>query len=250
MTNCLLTFRSFLIITVLSSVNLLAVPPVFATTICGDLPESKLRLFSVDLERTERRVVTQEEMDLIAAKVGISADHRAAHPLILIVAEFGMQVAVEHRTVEVKSDQGALFCDSPKTVDVGIGIFPRKLLLMRQAADDRCVRQVMLDHYAVHSHEIDRQVQMFISEHREELAKRLSEVKKTPAQDRSSAIKGVEAGLWSALRSMFPDMLRRAENSRQEVDVPTRLEEIRNSCGGSIRELERTLSLPQLGKRA
>jgi hypothetical protein len=189
-------------------------------------------------------------MDRVAAAGKVSAEARAAHPLMLIIAELGVQVRVKHRTVAVRNNVGTVYCDAPISVDLGVGTFGRKLILLREAAADSCVRQALRHHYEEHSRALDEKAEEFVHHRYQELAARLHELKETPHPNRKAAIRAFEAGLRSFLPTTIDMLEAEIDHLRGALDTPQRLEELRNACGGRIREMEHDLDRGITGERA
>jgi hypothetical protein len=229
--------------------SLLIAGSASAGQVCRDLPESKLRLYSAHPIKTEEHLATRSEMDRIALEIGVSAAARAAHPLMLIATELGTQVSVLHRTIQALNRGEPAYCDAPKSVEFGLSIVGRKVLLEETAAADPCVRSALLEHEAEHSRALYRAIKVFIRQRREELAARLRELKQTPAPDRASATNALEADLKSFLVTMVQPFKNEMERSRAGVDTPERLEELRNACGGKVRKMEQELTTPHADDR-
>ena len=240
--------EALLLIMPLLIMLLLPVGSGFAAPACQNLPESKLRLHSAPPIKAEEQSATRSEMGRIALEVSVSAVAQAAHPLMLIINELGTQVSVRHRTIETLSDGELAYCDAPKSVEFRLGIVGRKVFLEEHAAADPCVRRALLEHEAEHRRALDKSVNTFLQQRREELVERRRELKQTPAPDRASAINALEAGLKSFFVTMVRDFKNDMERSREGVDTPRRLQKLRNACGGKVRELEQQLTAPTSGR--
>ena len=193
--------------------------------------------------------VTRAELDRLAVKIGVSAAERALHPLMLMTANIDAHVTVQNRAIQVTGGTAPAYCDAPTMVAIAFGVVGRNAFLLREAADDRCVRHTLLDHYAEHSRALDKQVELFIREQRWNIGVRLEKLKQTAAPDPVSANKEFEVGLWPVLKDMiqqFKDQMRDSrQKSRNEIDSAEKLDKLRSACGGKIRKIERSLTAPE-----
>jgi hypothetical protein len=243
-----LNVQPLLLIARLLLMVLVPVRPAFSALACRNLPESTLRLHSAQPIETEEQSATLSEMDRIALEIGVSAAAQAAHPLMLIINELGTQVSVRHRTIGTRGDGELAYCDAPKSVEFALGLVGREVFLEEHAAADPCVRNVLLEHDAEHHRALRKAIEVFVERRREELLARLQELKRTPAPDRASAINTLESGLKSFIVTMVKEFKDDMERSREDVDTPRRLQELRNACGGKVRELEQQLTTRTPGR--
>jgi hypothetical protein len=235
---------TLLIIATLIAVLLISCSASVALT-CQDFPISKLRLLSTQPRGTDEYLITRGEMDRIAAEIGVSATERAVHPLMLMTAEIDTHIAVQNRIIEIGNGKGPAYCDAPTSVAVAFGVVKRNVFLLREAAAEPCVRHALLEHYAEHSRALDREVELFIHQRREDLGMRLRELKQTAATDRVSANRAFEAGLWSRLREFLKEFKQERVRARpkidQEIDSVERLNKLRDACAGRVHEMEQKL---------
>ncbi len=236
------------LLSIASLMTLLLSYSACADPTCPDLPSSTLRLFSMH-PKIDEYVVTLSEMDRIAAEIGMSAKERALHPLMLMTAEIDAHVAVQNRTIEVGSGDGLAYCDAPTSVAVAFGVVGRKVFLLQDAAAEPCVRHALLDHYAEHSSAFDGEVQVFIRQRREEIGRRLRELKQTAAPDPVPANSAFEADLWSIVRDMIAQFKTQMKNSQQragdKIDSVKQISKLRNACGGKVHEMEQKFTTPK-----
>ena len=225
--------------------------PATAAPSCEDAWEaSSFRLIPTHPSATEERTATREEMDRIAAQIGATAEMRAAHPLMLIVAQAGTHVEVAHRLIARRDADGdAYVCDVPSAVVVVMGAFKRRVILHKEAAANSCVRKALLDHMARHSQVLDQKIDVFIDEHRDELARGVEALTQKAAVDEPSASQAFEAGLAALVGPVYRQFEVEIERSRLEADTPEALAQLRAACGGKLRELEWEVSGPA-SKRA
>lgn len=224
--------------------------PTSAAPVCRDLPATELRIFYAQPPKSPELSMTKAEMDRLADADKISAEARAAHPLMLIVAELGAKVHVEHRTIAVRYDGATAYCDAPTSVDLGLGTFGRKVVLWREAAADSCVKQALLRHYEEHSRALDNKTEDFVHQRYQEFALGLRDLKYKPYPDRQTAVRGFETGLRAFLRTMINRFDAEIDRSRRDIDTAERLEALRNACGARIREMEHQLDQGIIEKRA
>jgi hypothetical protein len=203
---------------------------------------SSFRLVAVHETALEEQSATREEMDRIASQVDVPAAVRAIHPLMLILAQAGVHVETTHRTIKVRGPaQEMYFCDVPTSIVVRLGVFKHHLILYRDAAQDTCVRAVLLDHYREHSHVLDETIDRFIDEHRVKFADALHDLTQQTAPDPASATEKLEAGLASTIGALYRKFELQVEQSRLVADTPAALGELRKACDGKLHRLEQEL---------
>jgi hypothetical protein len=217
-----------------------------AAPTCNDTPDgSSFHLIAIHETAFEEQSATPEEMDVIAAKVRAPAEARKAHPLMLILAQAGSDVELEHQPLELRDANGnAFFCDAPTSIVVHLGVFKRRVILYHDAAGDACVRSALLDHYLQHSHVLDEVIDQFVDEHRARFAGALYDLTQKTAPDPGSAIQNLEAGLASLIGSLYREFESEVERTRMAADTPAELEKLRLACGGKLQRLEREFGLP------
>jgi hypothetical protein len=169
---------------------------------------------------------------------------------MLIVAELGAEVRVEHRTIKSGDTSGVTYCDAPTEVNVGFGSYKRTAILWRSAASDGCVRDALLKHYEQHRHAFDATVRRFVLEWQPELQSRLETLKSTAYPDRAAAIAGFEQGLRSLLAGITGLLEEALDRSREEIDRQPHLEELRRQCDGKLRDMEDAVTRPGGAQRA
>lgn len=215
---------------------------------CGNLSASKLRVIPERASGIEEYVVSRNQMDRLAIKLGISKAERQVHPLMLMAVDIDAHVAVQHEPTEVRNDNRPIYCETPISVVVAFGVVKRRVYLLRQAATDHCIKHALLDHYAQHSQALDREVALFVQKKRKEIDTQLRELKQRTTADQAPAQQTFKAGLWSIIRNVVEEFKQDMSNERprisREVDSTKRLNELRNACGGGVREMEQILYNP------
>ena len=212
-----------------------------ATPSCADVSDAlTVGLVAAHPTTTEELTATREEMDAIAVQIGATSEMRNAHPLLLIVAQAGTHVEIAHRVIERQDAQGVAYvCDVPRSVDVIIGAFKRRVILHREAAADGCIRQALLDHMAQHSRVLDAHIDLFVDEHRDELAREIQALTHRAAADEATATHAFETGVAALVGSLYRQFEAEVEQSRLEADTPQALEQLGQACGERLRRLER-----------
>ena len=208
---------------------------------CTDVRDAlRVTLVAAHPTTTEELTATREEMDSIAAQIGATPEMVSAHPLLLIVAQAGTHVEIAHRVIERQDAQGVAYvCDVPRSVDVIIGAFKRRVILQREAAADSCIRQALLDHMAQHSRVLDAHIDLFVDEHRDELAREIQALTRRAAADEATATHAFETGVAALVGPLYRQFEAKVESSRLEADTPEAVEQLGQACGESLRRLER-----------
>jgi hypothetical protein len=217
-----------------------------ATPTCDAAADgSSFRLVAVHETALEEQSATLDEMNLIASKVGMPAELREAHPLMLIIARAGVDIELEHRPIELRNtDENVSFCDVPVSIVVRLGVFKRRVILHRGAAQDTCVRAALLDHYRQHSQVLDETIDRFVGEHRAKLVHALYDLTQKIAPDPISAGENLEAGMAALVGDLYREFGLEIEKSRLLPDTPAALGELRKACDGRLHRLEQELGAP------
>lgn len=222
-----------------------------AATVCDYPAEgSTFHLVAVHPTAAEEQTATREEMDGIAARIGVSDTVREVHPMMLLTAQAGTNVELDNRPIQGHDAAGkSYFCDVPFSIIITIGAFKQTIFLYQEAAATPCVRDALLRHQRQHSQLLDAAIESFVNEHRDALDQHIRELMRKTTPDALSATKALEAGLASLLSRLYRDFQIAVERSREEADSPSALDQLRNACDGKMRQLEREFSAPH-GRRA
>ncbi len=233
-----------------SLVVLVAAHAAAAASACDDAARTApVRLVAAHSTANEEQTATQQEMDDIADQLGASRAIREAHPLMLSVAQAGAHVELDHHTIVGHDPEDrAYVCDVPTSVTVIIGAFKTRVILDRNAADAPCVRKALVEHHIQHSHTLDAKIDLFVDEHRDSIANNVRELMRTPKQGREPATQAFEAGIAALVGGLYREFESVIEQSRQEVDTPSELNQLREACDGQVKQLERELVKPE-GRR-
>lgn len=108
-TKCRLVLAFAMAVIVLVSAS---ARPVGASPTCDDLvPSSTFCLIAAHPTETGEITATRGQMNEAAARIGTAAAARDAHPLMLITAQAGLHVELDHRPIEGRNAAGdAYFC--------------------------------------------------------------------------------------------------------------------------------------------
>jgi hypothetical protein len=221
-----------------------------AATACRNVPASTLRLYTVWPAATEEVSASYDEIDRIARDLDLPAARRAIHPLMLITIQVDTHVAITPRILELHGDGGMLYCNAPTVVAVGFGVIRQRIVLVDTAAAVPCVRGALLAHAAEHSRALNSEVETYVRQIREEFRARVKELKQTPAPDPPSAVKAFSSGLATFLFNLVVRFKAQAKPMQDALDTPSRLEELRNACGGKVRQMEQELNSSSDNRRA
>jgi hypothetical protein len=211
----------------------LAVPfNAVASGLCTGLPASKLEVFDVKAPGVEVQKVPPEQLDQKVQPEIIGARHTTVLSASNVVAFF----EITHRMVP--RDDGSV-CDAPKLVRIGFGSSRRTAFLTEAAADDKCVREEMLNHEAAHTRAFDSIVDQFIDERQPSFERAMIALKQTPAPNAEIASarwnEGLQLIVTQAKQQLMIDLL---AASAQVDDSPV-LAALDAACGGKVRELGR-----------
>jgi hypothetical protein len=221
-----------------------------AAVACRNAPVSTLRIYTVWPAATEEVSASYGEIDRIARHLDLPAARRAIHPLMLITIQIDTHVAITPRILELQSDGEMLYCNAPTVVAIGFGVIRRRIFLADTAAAVPCVRGVLLAHAAEHSRALNSEVETYIRQTREEFRARVKELKRTPAPDPTSAVKAFNSGLATFLFDLVERFKAQTEPMQEAIDTPSRLEALRNACGGKVRQMEQELISPSDNRHA
>jgi len=125
-----------------------------------------------------------------------------------------------------------------------LSAFKDKLVLYRDAATAPCVKEALLEHHVQHRRSLDAHIDKFVNQHRDGFAREIGKLMRKTAPDKETSIQAFEGGLASLLGGLYRVFEPAIERSRQDVDTPTALAQLRSSCGGRLHELEREITVP------
>ena len=219
-----------------------------AADVCDDAARAApVRLVAEHPTSSDEQGVTRDDMGHIADQLGASSAIREAHPLMLSIAEVGTQVEIDHRTISANdpnpNHQGYV-CDVPTSVVVIVGAFKGRIILNREAAAVSCVRDVLLEHHAQHRRALDAQIEVFVAEHSDSIARNIRELMRERAPDQEAATQAFERGVALLVGALYREFEFAVERSRQEADSPVALAQLRNACDGQLRQLEQKVTAP------
>ena len=202
---------------------------------CAAVPATKVELRPVSVDRIDQETASPDDI----ARLGMTGNGPAPHPLMAVRYVIDTNVAVVHRIVKT-ADGG--FCDAPEAVVFRFGVIRRGVVLVPQAAADPCVRDALLAHEAEHNRIVREAIGAFLHEHQAELGQRLAHLKQQRARDANAAKKAMELGLMDAITRLFERFKQNdVGRVRNLVDSPARLHDLAISCDGRIAELERSV---------
>lgn len=247
-TKCRLRLALATVVIVLVATS---VRPAGAAPACDNLiPSVTFRLIAAHPTVTEEVIATSEQMDEAATRIGTTTAARKAHPLMLITAQAGSHVELDHRPIEGRTAAGeAYFCDVPPSITVTVGAFKQRIFLHHEAAAIPCVRDALRQHQRRHSQLLDATINSFVNEHRDALERHVWELMRKTAPDALSVIKALEAGLASSLGRLHREFQIAVERAREEADSPSALDQLQSICDGKLRQLELELGTLS-GRRA
>jgi hypothetical protein len=199
---------------------------------CQDLPPSKLLVFGVKVPEVEEEEIPAASLDRKLATGALTFRHTMMLASTVLVGWF----EIRHRPVP---QPGGSVCDAPELVRMGFGAARRQIFLAEPAADDPCVRRMMLDHEADHARAFDDAVDRFINDRRFEFERGMKALKQTSAPGAKAAAKRWDEGLRLIVSEAQRQLMIELSAANAEVDAPAVLTSLRRACNGRIEELER-----------
>jgi len=204
-----------------------------AAEICTNLPPSQLQIYQVRAQNVEERLVPTDRLK--ERDRDIEDEFVSRHAMMLSGAEMGIWYSIQHRVLP-RGDK--LFCDAPVVVQVIVGSNRRIALLARGAAEDKCLRQHMLDHELAHTRAFEAAIGEFIVNQRSFLQQGLVALKQTPGSSPEAAIgqwtEGVRLLVSEARGRLIDDL----KGANREVDSSAAMTALENACDGRMRALE------------
>lgn len=212
---------------------------------CGELPGSRLTMFGTEHIKMQEVPVTAANLAQIASDVGVIAQMREAHPLLVIVPTLTFQVHVDDQVVEAAPQ---IFCAAPASVQISIGITNYRLYFDQRAESDECVRAQFVDHAGQHLEADNRGMRQFLAALNNPLREELTRLKTTPSRGRDAALQNFKSGLNEFFGQAILAFGRERPELHSPIDVADELSHLRETCDGRIEMLEKDARFP--GTRA
>ena len=198
---------------------------------CGTaLPPSNLQVLDIRTKHVTVTVVPGPAVRRVAVLTH--------HPLMAIETDVVSWLRVAHRVVRAGS--GA-YCDAPSEVRFGLGHGRREVHLPWEAAEDACVRGVLLAHEADHNRAVDALLAAFLERERPWLGAGFNALKHTSAKDPDEAAARFEAGAQAIVHEVAERFSTAKERLWRELDSPAELDRLRQACQGKVAQLEARL---------
>ena len=211
----------------------LAVPlNAVASDLCTGLPASTLQVLDAKPSGLVEQKVPAEHLDQSLPSEIIGARHTTMLSTSNVIAFF----EIKHRMMP-RADGSV--CDAPELVRIGFGSSQRIAFLTQPAADDPCVRQVMLNHEAVHAGVFGSTVHGFIDEKRAAFERGMKALKQTPAPSAEIASARWNEGLQLIVNEAKEQLMMDLRAANAQVDRPSVLVALAAACGGKIGGLGR-----------
>ena len=197
-----------------------------AAPLCTGLPPSTLQVLDVKAATPEPTAVSAEDLNRANLPTALASRHKA----MLSMSDFVAWFDITHRIVP--RDDGSV-CDAPTFVRMGFGASRRVVMIVRDAADNPCKRQRLLDHEAAHNAALDDAVDRFIDNNRDLFQAGMIALKQTPAPSADLAQARWETGMHRILDAARQQLLAQLRVASAEVDAaPSDLEDIDKGCVG------------------
>ena len=110
-----------------------------------------------------------------------------------------------------------------------------------EAAEDACVRGVLLAHEADHNQAVDALLAAFLEQEKPWLGAGFNALKHTSAKDPDEAAARFEAGGQAIVHEVAERFSTAKERLWRELDSPTELDRLRQACQGKVAQLEASL---------
>ncbi len=202
---------------------------------CADLPASQLEVYDMKTPPVEELAVDAEALD----QQGVLSATASRHTLMLTTHDVAMVFEITHRIIPGANDA---YCDAPSLVRIIVGFPKRNAYIARQAAEDSCIRAVMLAHEADHRRADADALRRLLSAKQDFIAGSVAALKRTSQPSPEAAVARWEAGLRTVLESVKQDFLAEEAQVTASVDTPAALRQIENACGGKVKRMESATS--------
>jgi hypothetical protein len=198
---------------------------------CGDLPLSRLRVYTATADRVIEHQTTPAEIEQLTA---VAAGRPHALMAISYVID-GHFTLIDNRIIHGPDG----YCVDPDTIAISLGIVERHVFMTPAAAGEHCIHEALLAHERDHARIVMAGLQDFVRERRSKLAHTLNMLKNKPASDPTTAVTAFEAGLFRALQSLHTEFSTQVSSTLRGVgDNPMALAQLRAACGGSLGTME------------
>ena len=199
-----------------------------ATPLCTDLPPSTLQVLDIKASGSNEALVSAEEL----GRHNEPGDLISRYTTMLSASGFVAWFDIVHRIVP--RDDGSV-CDAPSLVRMAFGASRRVTVLLRDAAQDPCMRQHMIDHEAAHAEAFNEVIDRFIDDNRSLFQKGMIALKQTPAISADHARARWEEGMRDILDRAKDDLLAELRAASDKIDESASAAGVDNACGGRFR---------------
>jgi hypothetical protein len=198
---------------------------------CGDLPLSRLRVFTATADQVIEHQTTAVEIEQLTSLA-------AAPPHALLAISYvidGHVTLINNRIIHGPDG----YCVDPATIAINLGIVERHVFMTPEAAGEHCIHEALLAHERDHARIVAAGLHDFVQERRSELARKLTMLKNRPASDPTTAVTAFEAGLYRELQNLHTEFSTELLSTLRGVgDNPMALAQLRAACGGLLGSLE------------
>lgn len=198
---------------------------------CGDLPPSRLRVYTSIADQVIEHQTTAAEIERLTAVA-------AAPPHVLMAISYvidGHFTLINNHIIHGPDG----YCVDPDTIAISLGIVERHVFMTPEAAGERCVHDALLAHERDHVRIVAAGLRDFVKERRSKLAGTLNMLDNKPASDPKTAVTAFGAGLYRELQSLQTDFGAEVASAlRRTGDNPVALAQLRTACGGLLGVME------------
>jgi hypothetical protein len=163
------------------------------------------------------------------------------HPPAFMASAFVKRLAIEPGHVEIGAFQ---FCPAPRRVDITFGYSERTMILVREAAADRCIAAALRQHETEHAEADDEFIKSFLAAVERVLPELLGRMKRDaePAQNAKAAEAQFERFASLLVDETAEELLTRRDQVHRQIDSEKDLEELSEACDGRLGELWRRIA--------
>ena len=189
----------------------------------------------------EQLVIDVFQIADVAQKFDAAALHGHTHPLAVMVSTFIQHFHIEPGYVQVAT---SAFCPAPKRVEVLLGYTSRKIILVREAANNSCISDQLKAHQAKHAHAEDQLISTFVIENKQSFAALFRKLKEDsrPAETSHAAQAQFERSVKLFLSDAAKALRIESDKLHEQIDNEAELNKLQAACDGQLGDLSKRVA--------